>query len=329
VTIPTANRQPNHPQAIMTDAELNPYRSPATDSDENSRYLGLNNTRLTYRECRRVSPNVFVYLVLAVFKTLGVRLATSVAFIPELVPLSLSQLSAATQAKSQAFTAAANALGYELQFILGMPIIGRAEAVTTFYHLPGGNHLLCVDYVREETGRVDKERAAFSTMLVDGTHLMTSSAAAELDHPATTQVVFLTGADLATLSQRHDERVRKQTQAVEPLVTVDDCEALARWLDRIHIDFLRERGVLEPISTADFNRLTQAMAEPLPPRLPTWLTWLDFLTWTLGLLVAWFSLFGEPIIPGMFFTRFMISLGALAAIVIVTTIKQLVRARMK
>ena len=312
----------------MSDADLNPYRSPAPLAEETSRYLGLNSTRLTYRECWWLSANALVFVVLAIFKTLRIRLPLVLAYIPEQVELTTNQLSTSTQGNLADFSQLAAALGYESQIILGFPLLGLGEVSTAVFHAPGSQALLCVDFVRLETHHIAKQRAAFSTMLVDGTHLMTSQARPEMEHPATTRAEFHPRLDLPALLERHAERVRQQSLAVEPLLNRDDCEALARWLDRTHIDYLRERGVLEPISAADFQRLSATMSIPVQPRLPTWLTWLDFLTWTLGLLIAWLSLFGEPLMPGTFLTRFVISLTALAAIVAVTTIKQVVRRQM-
>ena len=58
------------------DPEFNPYAAPETDSKEPIRHYRVVFWRLTYVECWRIAPNPLSFVLLALFKTLRVPVAT-------------------------------------------------------------------------------------------------------------------------------------------------------------------------------------------------------------------------------------------------------------
>lgn len=273
----------------MSSAEINPYRTPDSASAATSRFLAINTTKLTWHETWRCSPNIFVYLVLVVLKLLRIRVAPSLAILPEQQTIELSKLSPALQAKLTAFNDQAGEVDYHLQQMLQTPLLGRGEAMTAVYHSVGKNAILCVDFLRDEQSGVEKQRPGFSTMLVDGTQLLTANVSPELDPPRSCQAAYFSRIPLAALLEQHERRVREQTTAVEPLLSFDDCDALARWLERLQLDDLQARGVIEPISDSDYTRLVRSMSqqEPISPRWRA-ITNLVYLMLFIALLALYF-----------------------------------------
>jgi hypothetical protein len=308
------------------EPEFNPYAAPKTDSKAPIRHYRVVLWRLTYVECWRIAPNPLAFVILAIFKTLRVPVATVSAVtyparldlvdIHEIPPYMLDRWRPALDACPD--------LGLRTKFCQRVPVLGRAENFNMVLVRDDGEFTVTLTFERyivqnreriyvttNITSRLNDDRRAVTT---------DSRRAVALLPEIVTQAV--TGRSLPEMVAAHRDWLAANALTVIP---VPEASLERTILARLQATFDRsvERGLYVRISERDYEKLAQQSSRGLRPPSRAWqvLSKIEFSLWLflvpLGvyLIVSGVPLIGGPKLFGADMTVVFFGLFVLALLV--------------
>jgi hypothetical protein len=308
------------------DPEFDPYAAPKTDRKPPIRHYRVVLWRLSYVECWRVAPNPLFFVILALFKTLRIPVATVSAVtyparldlvdIHEIPPYMLDRWRPALDACPD--------LGLRTKFCLRVPVLGRAENFNMVLVRDDGEFTVTLTferYIVQNRERIYVTTNIASRLNDDRRAVTTDSRrVVALLQEIVTQAV--TGRSLPEMVAAHRDWLAANALTVIPVPE----ESLERTiLARLQATFDRnvERGLYVPISERDYEILSQQSSRGLRPPSRAWQAlskielslWLVLVAVGVSLIASGGPLIGGPKLFGADVTVVFFGLFVLAILV--------------
>jgi hypothetical protein len=315
------------------DPEFNPYAAPKTDSKAPIRHYRVVLWRLTYVECWRIAPNPLSFVLLALFKTLRVPVATvsAVTYPTGLDLVDIHEIPAYVLDRWRPALDACPDLGLRTKFCQRVPVLGRAENFNMVLVRDDGEFTVTLTFERYIVQ--NRERIYVTTNIAsrlnDDRRAVTTDnrRAVALLPEIVTQAV--TGRSLPEMVAAHRDWLAANALTVIP---VPEASLERTILARLQAAFDRnvERGLYVPISERDYEKLAQQSSRGLRPPSRAWqvLSKIEFSLWLVLVAVGVYSivsgghLIGGPKLFGadvtvVFFGLFVLALlvGAIRSLV--------------
>lgn len=315
------------------DPEFNPYAAPKTDSKAPIRHYRVVLWRLTYVECWRIAPNPLSFVLLALFKTLRVPVATvsAVTYPARLDLVDIHEIPPYVLDRWRPALDACPDLGLRTKFCQRVPVLGRAENFNMVLVRDDGEFTVSLTFERYIVQ--NRERIYVTTNIAsrlnDDRRAVTTDnrRAVALLPDVVTQAV--TGRSPPEMVAAHRDWLAANALTVIP---VPEASLERTILARLQATFDRnvERGLYVRISESDYEKLAQQSSRGLRPPSRAWqvLSKIEFSLWLVLVAVGVYSivsgghLIGGPKLFGagvtvVFFGLFVLALlvGAIRSLV--------------
>ncbi len=315
------------------DPEFNPYAAPKTDSKAPIRHYRVVLWRLTYVECWRIAPNPVSFVLLALFKTLRVPVATvsAVTYPARLDLVDIHEIPPYVLDRWRPALDACPDLGLRTKFCQRVPVLGRAENLNMVLVRDDGEFTVTLTFERYIVQNRERIYVAtnIASRLNDDRRAVTTDnrRAVALLPEIVTQAV--TGRSLPEMVAAHRDWLAANALTVIP---VPEASLERMILARLQATFDRnvERGLYVRISERDYEKLAQQSSRALRPPSRAWqvLSKIEFSLWLVlvalgvysivsgGHLIGGPKLFGADVIV-VFFGLFVLTLlvGAIRSLV--------------
>ena len=315
------------------DPEFNPYAAPETDRNAPIRHYRVVLWRLTYVECWRIAPNPLSFVLLALFKTLRVPVATvsAVTYPAQLDLVDIQEIPPYMLDRWRPALDACPDLGLRTKFCLRVPVLGRAENFNMVLVRDDGEFTVSLTferYIIQNRERIYVTTNIASRLNDDRRAVTTDNRRAVALLPdVVTQAV--TGRSPPEMVAAHRDWLAANALTVIP---VPEASLERTILARLQATFDRnvERGLYVRISESDYEKLAQQSSRGLRPPSRAWqvLSKIEFSLWLVLVAVGVYSmvsgghLIGGPKLFGagvtvVFFGLFVLALlvGAIRSLV--------------
>jgi hypothetical protein len=287
-------------------------------------YYKFDASKLTLAELWRSCNNIVEFLIATVCKLISVNVAPGfgMARTDRLVRIAPRAIPQYARERVEPLAEEAQTLGMTPGFCFTIPTVGALEGYSQALRSGDGRIVMGIDYVRISLNAAVNEKATFCFLsrLGNGRYLVTCGSKREEDEPPNQDREYHRGRPMATVLQRHRERLAEQATPVE---SVGDDEQLRRLMfqyEREMMDYQIDRRIFVPISETEIQYLETLprVASPAPAQdagkrpkpLRRWLEW----TCWLSLLFGIYLFARGDANPPFTFRLALVSLGLLGVI---------------
>lgn len=236
----------------------NPYASPSISIEPSTYYKSVP-ARATFRELRRLSPNVLMFGLFAIVKVFRLPLPINLAVaVGQQQRVPFDEVPAKIQQIFREHISEFVDLGYSPAFALTVPIIGSGENYALVFLGPRLDRVAGCLYSRSTANETDYVEAGLAITSRDqkqNVQVTTSSMHPRYDAPQRCLTEHYVGWSASDLDQRHTSRL--ENHDVAPM-TLDSAWQILRDNALSVAEYQYRRGLLAPITDDEHAALVDA-----------------------------------------------------------------------